>query len=131
MIDNSMIPKRKLIANYIAWGVVYAIAGVIYGLIFHLGIYINVFLALLAASIAVNKFLFGASLAVINMTSTVITLLIYCSISTNQSCKSNPIILGSFTPVIAFMIWLILFGSAKFTKTIRSKYTRPIHREDK
>ncbi len=122
MTNNSMIPNNKLYVNYIAWGVIFTVVGILYGLNFRLGLYINVFLALLASSIALKKFVFGASLALINMTASVITLLIYCSFSTSQSCKSNPLILASFTPVMSFMLWLVFSGFSRLSKTIRSRY---------
>jgi hypothetical protein len=126
-----MIPKKKLYSNYFAWGLMFAVVGVLYGINFRLGLYFNVFLALFAASIAVRSFIFGASLAVVNMAAAVITLLINCSLNNNQSCNSNPFILGSFTPLLSFALWLVLFGCAKFTKTVRSRYARPTHHEDK
>ena len=130
MTNNSMIPNNKLYVNYIVWGVVFTAVGILYGLNFRLGLYVNVFLALFAASIALKKFAFGASLALINMIASVITLLIYCAFATNQSCKSNPVILASFTPVMSFMLWLVLFGCLKFSKTFRSRYARHYHRDE-
>ena len=129
MTNNSMIPKNKLYANYIAWSVVFIVVGVLYGLNFRLGLFANIFLALFAASIALSSFVFGASLAIVNMVATVITLLIFCTFASNQSCKGNPFVLASFTPVMSFILWVVLFGCLKFSKTVRSRYARPSRRD--
>lgn len=125
-----MIPRKKLYANYFTWGSVFAAVGVLYGINFHLGLYFNVFLALIAASIAVRSFVFGASLTITNMLATVITILVSCSLSNNQSCNDKPIMLAVFTPVMSFAMWIILFGSVKFNRTVRSRYARPTKRDD-
>jgi len=131
MTNNSMIPKKKLLANYFAWGSVFAAVCILYGINFRLGLYFNVFLALFAASIAVRSFVFGASLAITNMLATVITMLVNCSFLNNQSCNDIPILLAMFTPVMSFAMWIILFGSVKFNKTVHSRYARPTKRDDK
>jgi hypothetical protein len=116
-----MIPENKLFMNYVAWGIVYIIGGIVFGLNFYLGLYINAFLVLLAAAIAVRKFIFGATLSGLNMLSAIITLYIYCSLSSDISCERNPYILTSFTPVLFLPVWFVFFVSFRFSKLSRHK----------
>lgn len=103
-----MIPKKKLYASLVTWGGVYLVFGVVFGLNFEIGVLINVFLAVIAASIALKSFVTGIALVGINSVSAMCTLYFYCNFLEGTSCRFNPFILGSFTFVMFFALWLIL-----------------------